>query len=87
MCRVTRVTNCCGHVNDHVEMVCHYAKPVSPREPGAALCCRTNRAASISTPRYADPMKLARPISPGHGARYVDPLSYAVQLLQYWATY
>lgn len=73
MCRVTRVTNSCGHINDHVEMVCHYAKPISPTEVAAALVHRTNRPISSSTPRYPDPMKLARPISPCHATRYVQP--------------
>ena len=66
MCRVTRVTNSCGHVNDHVEMVCKDAKPVSPIEPGAVLADRTNRAARNTNPHYPDPSKLARPISPGY---------------------
>ncbi len=76
MCRVTRVTNSCGHINDHVEMVCHQAKPVSPAEPGAELVDTTNRAAPTSSLRYPDPMKLARPISPGHAARYVTCISF-----------
>lgn len=66
MCRVTRVINPCGHVNDHVEMVCHHAKPMSPVEAAVALPDRTNTAGPTSIPRYPDPMKLARPISPGH---------------------
>ena len=30
MCQVTRVTNSCGHVNDHVFMTCRHAKKRSP---------------------------------------------------------
>lgn len=69
MCRVTRVTNSCGHVNDHVEMVCHFAKPVSPEEPGAVLADSTNRPDLRTAPRYQDLMKLARPISPCPASR------------------
>lgn len=73
MCRVTRVKNSCGHINDHVEMVCRHARPESPTEQAAVLADSTNRTAPSSNPRYPDPMKLARPISPGHAARYVQP--------------
>lgn len=30
MCKVQRVTNSCGHRNDHVLLVCHIAKAPSP---------------------------------------------------------
>ncbi|KAF7510153.1 hypothetical protein GJ744_007052 [Endocarpon pusillum] len=68
MCRVTRIRNSCGHINDHVEMACRDAKPESPTKPGAVLVDTTNRAAQTSSPRYRDPSKLARPISPSQAA-------------------
>lgn len=83
MCRVTRVKNSCGHINDHVEMVCHHAKPVSPAEPSAVFEDTTDLTAPRSCPRYPDPMKLARPISPGHAARYVNQRSTSFQWLAY----
>jgi hypothetical protein len=70
MCRVTRVKNSCGHINDHVEMVCRHARAESPTEKVAVLDDSTRRTTQNSSPRYPDPMKLARPISPGHSARY-----------------
>lgn len=65
MCSVTRVTNSCGHINDHVEMVCRDAKPVSPSQPGSLTPDNTKRSPPTSTTRYPDLTKLARPISPG----------------------
>jgi hypothetical protein len=70
MCRVTRVKNSCGHINDHVEMVCRHARAESPIEPADVLADGTNRTTQNSSLRYPDPMKLARPITPGHAARY-----------------
>jgi hypothetical protein len=84
MCRVTRVKNSCGHTNDHVEMVCRHAKPVSPMEPGGVLNDTTNRHNASSNPQYPDPMKLARPISPGRAAQYVHTPPLPVHLLPYW---
>ncbi len=81
MCRVTRVRNSCGHVNDHVEMVCRDAKPESPTCPAAVLADTTNRAAQSCSPRYRDPSKLARPISPGQAARYVKPRTFHLPVL------
>jgi hypothetical protein len=71
MCVVTRVINSCGHVNDHVVMVCRDAKPLSPAGPDLVLSDSTNRDAATSELRYPDRMKLARPISPGFVPRYV----------------
>jgi hypothetical protein len=69
MCQVTRVKNRCGHVNDHVEMVCHHAKPMStPGKSGDVLADRANNTALTRPPCYPDPMKLARPISVRHFA-------------------
>jgi hypothetical protein len=73
MCRVTRVKNSCGHINDHVEMACRHARPESPTEQAAVLADSTSHTAEVSSPRYPDPTKLARPISPGHSARYAQP--------------
>lgn len=77
MCRVTRVTNSCGHVNDHVDMVCHFAKPISPERTVCVLADRTNQTIqrNASPPRYQDPTKLARPI-PARPARYVKVHCY-----------
>jgi hypothetical protein len=65
--------NSCGHISDHVEIVCRDAKPVSPIEPGAVLADSTNHALPSANSRYLDPMKLARPISLGPAARYAQP--------------
>jgi hypothetical protein len=73
MCCVTRVMNSCGHINDHIEIVYRDAKPVSPIEPGAVLADSTNHPLPSANSRYLDPMKLARPISPGPAARYAQP--------------
>ncbi|KAL4979290.1 hypothetical protein BDW66DRAFT_111276 [Aspergillus desertorum] len=33
MCQVQRLTNSCGHINDHVLMPCYLAKDVTPSPP------------------------------------------------------
>jgi hypothetical protein len=43
MCIIVRVTNRCGHVNDHVQMLCTNGKPKSPRIHGTPLEERKNR--------------------------------------------
>ncbi|KAL6236912.1 hypothetical protein BDW75DRAFT_238852 [Aspergillus navahoensis] len=35
MCQVQRVTNSCGHINDHVLMPCYLAKDVTPSPPNS----------------------------------------------------
>ncbi|KAL4736567.1 hypothetical protein BDV11DRAFT_172776 [Aspergillus similis] len=37
MCQVQRVTNSCGHINDHVLMSCYFAKDVTPSPPPSHL--------------------------------------------------
>jgi hypothetical protein len=37
MCQVQRVTNSCGHINDHVLMSCYLAKDVTPSPPPSHL--------------------------------------------------
>src|SRR5437868_14794153 len=60
MCYVVRVTNRCGHVNDHVQMLCKIGKPKSPSIHGTALEERTNRIriSSASDNPYLDASKL-----------------------------
>jgi hypothetical protein len=61
MCIVHRFTNKCGHVNDHVIMLCRWGKPKSPRLDGYSLRESTNTtAASDST--YLDQSKLVKPM-------------------------
>ncbi|KAL5002310.1 hypothetical protein BDV10DRAFT_181523 [Aspergillus recurvatus] len=35
MCQAQRVTNSCGHINDHVLMPCYLAKDVTPSPPAS----------------------------------------------------
>ncbi|KAL4928411.1 uncharacterized protein BDV17DRAFT_291627 [Aspergillus undulatus] len=39
MCHVQRVTNTCGHVNDHVLMACHLAKSATPSPESSPTSC------------------------------------------------
>ncbi|KAL4800481.1 hypothetical protein BDV19DRAFT_384298 [Aspergillus venezuelensis] len=39
MCYVQRVINTCGHINDHVQMVCHLAKGATPSPDTSPTAC------------------------------------------------
>ncbi|KAL4969729.1 uncharacterized protein BDV14DRAFT_195980 [Aspergillus stella-maris] len=39
MCYVQRVINTCGHINDHVQMVCHLAKGATPSPDTSPTTC------------------------------------------------
>ncbi|KAL4958252.1 hypothetical protein BDW69DRAFT_179849 [Aspergillus filifer] len=39
MCYVQRVINTCGHINDHVQMVCHLAKSATPSPDTSPTTC------------------------------------------------
>jgi hypothetical protein len=56
MCIVVRVTNRCGHTNDHVQMLCQTGKPQSPLVHGTTSEDRTNASngATTSSTLYLD---------------------------------
>ena len=59
MCRVWRIENSCGHVNDHVIMVCTLATPKQPLSARGAPQDRTNEATTRNDSIYLDRSKIA----------------------------
>ncbi|KAL4885049.1 hypothetical protein BJY04DRAFT_214930 [Aspergillus karnatakaensis] len=82
MCRVQRVKNTCGHINDHVLMTCHVAKVASssfssepnptissPAEGDEDQIILSNSSITIATTSTTDTRAEGASINPEAGAR------------------